>query len=109
MSLDGYIAGPNGELDWIVMDPDMEFAAAFHDFDALVSGRKTYEMMRGQSGPAMPGVKSFVVSQTLQQQDCVGVTVVRDPVRLVTSLRKEHKVYPKSGTVSLEYAVRRSG
>ena len=23
MSLDGYIAGPNGEYDWIVMDPDI--------------------------------------------------------------------------------------
>lgn len=24
MSLDGYVAGPNGEFDWIVMDPDMD-------------------------------------------------------------------------------------
>ena len=27
MSLDGFIAGPNGEHDWIVMDPDIDFGA----------------------------------------------------------------------------------
>ncbi len=25
MSLDGFIAGPRGESDWIVMDPDIDF------------------------------------------------------------------------------------
>jgi hypothetical protein len=33
MSLDGYIAGPNGEYDWIVMDPDIDFAATAARFD----------------------------------------------------------------------------
>ena len=26
MSLDGYIAGPKGEADWIIMDPDIDLA-----------------------------------------------------------------------------------
>ncbi len=29
MSLDGYIAGPGGEADWIVMDPDIDFGETF--------------------------------------------------------------------------------
>ena len=38
-SLDGYIAGPNGEFDWIVMDPDIDFAALGEQFDTAVMGR----------------------------------------------------------------------
>ena len=42
MSLDGYIAGPNGESDWIVMDPDIDFQALMGAFDAiLLGGRRT--------------------------------------------------------------------
>jgi hypothetical protein len=33
MSLDGYIAGPNGEFDWIVKDPDIDFVTLFAQFD----------------------------------------------------------------------------
>ena len=31
VSLDGFIAGPNGEYDWIVMDPAIDFAALYKD------------------------------------------------------------------------------
>jgi len=40
--LDGFIAGPNGEGDWIVMDPSIDFAAMYKEFDTAVMGRKTY-------------------------------------------------------------------
>jgi len=41
VSLDGFIAGPNGEADWIVMDPSIDFDALFKEFDTVVMGRKT--------------------------------------------------------------------
>ncbi len=43
-SLDGYIAGPEDEYDWIVADPDIDFQALFDQFDTLLMGRRTYEV-----------------------------------------------------------------
>ena len=36
-SLDGYIAGPNGEADWVTMDSVIDFSAIFIQFDTLDS------------------------------------------------------------------------
>jgi len=66
MSLDGFIAGPNGEFDWIVMDPAIDFAAMFEEFDAAVMGRKTYEIAAAQGeGGGMQGLDVTVFSRTL--------------------------------------------
>ena len=51
MSLDGYIAGPKGEADWIIMDPDIDFGALFEQFDTFLLGRRTFEAM-GRGGRA---------------------------------------------------------
>ena len=56
MSLDGYIAGPNGEADWIIMDPEIDFGALFEQFDTFLLGRRTFEAMgrAGQGGTGAP-------------------------------------------------------
>jgi hypothetical protein len=43
MSLDGFIAGPNGEADWIIMDPEIDFEAIYSQFDTMVMGRRSLE------------------------------------------------------------------
>lgn len=77
MSLDGYIAGPNGEFDWIMMDPSVDFAALFDEFDTFVMGRNTFELVQSQ-GPkgAFAGKDVIVCSNTLQPEDYPGVTIV---------------------------------
>jgi dihydrofolate reductase len=89
-SLDGYIAGPNGEADWIVMDPDIDFAALFDQYDTFIMGRGTFEAMVGQQGSgATPGKKTLVFSRTLRQQDHPDVTIVGDDLeRTVAALKK---------------------
>lgn len=161
-SLDGYIAGPHGEFDWIVIDPEIDFATIARDFDTMLLGRKTYEGMRGrQEGPRYMGMRPVVFSNTLdpdehpdvtifgsdwraqlealRQQpgrdlwlfgggelfhsllregfvDGVEVTLIpvilgegiplcpADAGRMTLSLRS-HRVYSRTGTVSLEYQV----
>lgn len=78
MSLDGYIAGPNGEDDWIVIDPEIDFGAMFAKYDTLVMGRKTFERMVNAGQATMPGMKIVVFSRTLRSADYPDVTVVVD-------------------------------
>lgn len=79
VSLDGFIAGPNGEYDWIIMDPSIDFGALFKQFDTAVMGRRTHEMMTAQGGNgAMPGLEVVVFSRTLPSKTQKGIRIVND-------------------------------
>ncbi|MCY4057391.1 MAG: dihydrofolate reductase family protein, partial [Gammaproteobacteria bacterium] len=89
VSLDGCIAGPGGEFDWIVMDPEMDFAVLSGQFDTYLVGRKTFEINGGRD-ESVSGVRTFVFSRTLSQSDYKKVTIVNEGWKeLVQSLREE--------------------
>jgi len=89
VSLDGFIAGPNGEADWIVMDPSIDFAALYNEFDTAVMGRKTYEAGLAMGGGVeMPGIDVVVFSQTLPPSAYPGVRITNhDPGEIVAQLK----------------------
>ena len=90
MSLDGYIAGPKGEADWIIMDPEIDFTGLFEQFDTFLLGRRTFEAMGSAGQQGTPGTKTFVFSRTLRQQDYPAVTIVAEGIEeMVATLRAE--------------------
>lgn len=84
MTLDGFIAGPKGEYDWIVTDPSIDFAALYKEFDTAVMGRKTYEVGLASGGDmSMPGIEAIVFSRTLPPSKSRGFRVIADDPREV--------------------------
>jgi dihydrofolate reductase len=89
MSLDGYIAGPNGEYDWIEVAPSAAgpyFKAFYAQFDTVLMGRKSYE----QAGGAVKPFATYVVSRTLPAGKRRGVTVLGvDALERIAALREQ--------------------
>ena len=81
VSLDGFIAGPNGEYDWIPTDPEMDFAALYDQFDTIFVGRRTFELFHTM----MPKKETFVFSRTLQATQYPDVTIVHENLEAVVT------------------------
>jgi dihydrofolate reductase len=90
-SLDGFIAGPNGEIDWIVPDPTADFASVYASVDTVLLGRRTYELTLQPGAPRWPAAwRIYVCSRTLDPAQHSGVVVISDNVdTVVTALRAE--------------------
>jgi dihydrofolate reductase len=79
MSLDGYIAGPNGEYDWIPDEPEIDWGAFMARFDTVLMGRRSYEAaLQAPGGGVMPGMSTYVVSSTLRAEAHPDVTILHE-------------------------------
>jgi dihydrofolate reductase len=88
MSLDAFIADPQGGTGFLVSDPDYDQNAFFKSIDTVLMGRKTFEVAGGQS---YRGLRTYVFSRTLRPEDFPGVTIVsaEDAASTVAALRAE--------------------
>lgn len=96
-SLDGFIAGPNGEYDWIVPDPSIDFADLWAQFDTLLMGRGTFEIAKTRRKMFSGSVQRWVVaSRTLKPEDHPDTTILSTAIEeSVAALKAEPGPQPQ--------------
>jgi len=96
MSLDGFVAGPDGEMDWINVDEEIfdYIGKRISEGDTALYGRVTYEMMENYWPAAADspgaskhdiehskwynGIHKIVLSKTMKDADLANTTIVSD-------------------------------
>jgi dihydrofolate reductase len=93
ISLDGYIARPDGTVDFLFMPKDYSMAPFFKRVDAAVMGRKTFEMGLKLGGGKLSnyGMKCYVFSETLGSIAHEDFTVVKEPPKLFIEVLRKKK------------------
>ncbi|MCA9612907.1 MAG: dihydrofolate reductase [Sandaracinus sp.] len=91
VTLDGFVADPDGGLDAFVMQGDHvdHYLASLRGYDTIVMGRKTYDVGRshGVLDP-YPWARTYVASRS-ETSPTPRVTFVADPIDTVRALRSE--------------------
>jgi dihydrofolate reductase len=88
-SLDGHIAGPAGEIDWLFTDQDYGFTEFFAGVDTVLMGRKTYDVSLGFGDYPYKGKQGFVWSRTRSGRDANVTFHSGNVSRFVTALKHE--------------------
>src|SRR5579872_3662289 len=91
ISLDGYIARPDGAVDFLFMPKDFSNAGFFRSVDAAIMGRKTFDKGMEMSGGkvAWGSMTMYVMSRSQPPGERHGVTFVKlSPMQLSAEIRK---------------------
>lgn len=100
VTLDGFIEGSNGEIDWCVMDEDMDFDGFLSTIDTIFYGRISYDTW-GNFQPdenanaaelklwqSVHSKKKYVFSSQSRQDDNA-IFINSDIVNRVTEIKKQ--------------------
>lgn len=109
ISLDGFVAGPNGEMDWINVNEEIfdHVGKRIKEGDTALYGRVTYQMMESYWPTAAnkpdaskhdiehskwySKVHKIVLSKTMKDEDLANVTVINDNLLNRVNELKEQK------------------
>jgi dihydrofolate reductase len=104
VSLDGFLAGIDGAIDWLHFSKDVQdvMTKYWKDVDTILMGRKTYDFAVSsdreastgkkrtkEKPPNEPAERTYVFSRTLQSIEEPGVELIKgDPVEFVRGLKR---------------------
>jgi dihydrofolate reductase len=90
MSLDGFIARPDGGVDWLHWSDDVAAITATYwsTIDTVLMGRKTYDVAVASGSSRFPGKQTYVYSRSLEARAEEGLEIVgTDAVEHVRALK----------------------
>jgi dihydrofolate reductase len=73
-SLDSYIAGENGNIDWLFSDSDYGYAKFYDSIDTILVGRKTYDQSLTFEEYPYKGKKVYVFTRSTEEKENKNVT-----------------------------------
>ena len=78
-SLDGFIAGPDGDIDWLFTGGDYGYSEFYRSVDCVAMGRKTFEL--SLSFPEYPyrGKRAYVFTRRTLKPPHPDVVIVHEP------------------------------
>jgi dihydrofolate reductase len=89
VSLDGYIAGPNGEYDWCYTDDDYGMTEFLKSVDTTLMGGKSYRLIV-EYGQPYPEFTNYVFTRTEKETPYQNVVFVSDDIpEFVRSLKQK--------------------
>ena len=71
ITLDGFIEGPDGEIDWCIMDDDMNLDGFLSGIDTIFYGRVSYDLweifsrMQIQAKQKSPSGRLFILKRNM--------------------------------------------
>ena len=104
VSLDGFIEGPQGEFDWCLTDQDYGMTAFLARCEAIIFGRKSYEVMLQFDENPYPDKMKYVFSNTVASVAGKAAVVRGDAAEAVAKIkeRTEGDIWFFGGAALLE-------
>ncbi|MBX7043791.1 MAG: dihydrofolate reductase family protein [Ignavibacteria bacterium] len=89
VSADGFIAGPNGEFDWLFTDQDYGISGFMNEIDCTVMGRKTYDIILAHDENFFKENIHYVFTSSPGRSSADSVIFTdNDPAEVVSGLKK---------------------